>query len=112
MELAAFKGRAPSAPPPTPTGLTTTAGNAQVSLAWNASSGTASYNLYRSVNGGAYSQLNTSPITTTSYTDSGLTNGTPYCYEATAMNSSGETAKSRPVCATPQPPPPPPTLAG
>src|SRR5258708_13045072 len=110
MELAAFKGSAPSAPPPTPTGLTATAGNAQVSLAWNASSGAASYNLYRSVNGGAYSQLNTSPITTTSYTDSGVTNGTPSFYEATAVNSSGESAKSSPICATPPPPPPPPPI--
>jgi hypothetical protein len=101
----------PPPPPPTPTGLTATAGNAQVSLAWSASTGAASYNLYRSVNGGAYSQLNTSPITTTSYTDSGLTNGTPYCYEATAVNSSGESAKSSPACATPQPPPPPPAIS-
>jgi hypothetical protein len=101
----------PPPPPPTLTGLTATAGNVQVSLAWNASCGAASYNLYRSVNGGAYSQLNTSPITTISYTDSGLTNGTPYCYEATAVNSSGESAKSSPVCATPQPPPPPPAIS-
>jgi len=98
-------------PPATPTGLTATAGNAQVSLAWNASSGAASYNLYRSVNGGAYTLLNTSPITTTSYTDSSLTNGTPYCYEATAVNSSGESAKSSPACATPQPPPPSPAIS-
>jgi hypothetical protein len=77
-----------------------------VSLAWNTSSGAASYNLYRSVNGGAYSQLNTSPITTMSYTDTGLTNGTQYCYEVTAVNSSGESAKSAPACATPAPPPP------
>jgi len=63
------------------------------------------------VNGGAYSQLNTSPITPTSYTDSGLTNGTPYCYEETAVNSSGESAKSSPACATPQPPPPPPAIS-
>src|SRR5712664_2617661 len=98
-------------PPATPTGLTATAGNAQVSLAWNASSGAASYNLYRSVNGGAYTLLNTNPITTTSYTDSSLTNGTPYCYEATAVNSSGESAKSSPACATPQPPPPPPAIS-
>jgi hypothetical protein len=112
MELATFKGNTPLGPPPTPTGLTATAGNAQVSLAWNASIGAASYNLYRSVNGGAYSQLNTSPITMTSYTDSSLTNGTPYCYEATAVNSFGESAKSSPVCATPQPPPSPPTPTG
>jgi len=98
-------------PPPTPTGLTATAGNAQVRLAWNASSGAASYNLYRSVNGGAYTQLNTSPITTTSYTDNGLTNGTPYCYEVTAVSSSGESAKSSPACATPQPAPPPPAIS-
>jgi hypothetical protein len=101
----------PPLPPSVPTGLMATAGNTQVSLAWNASTGAASYNLYRSVNGGAYSQLNTSPITTTSYTDSGLTNGTPYCYEATAVNSSGESANSGPACATPQPPPPPPAIA-
>jgi hypothetical protein len=101
----------PPPPPPTPTGLTATAGNAQVRLVWNASSGAASYNLYRSVNGGAYTQLNTSPITTTSYTDNGLTNGSPYCYEVTAVSSSGESAKSTPACATPQPPPPPPAIS-
>jgi fibronectin type 3 domain-containing protein len=112
MEIATFKGNVPSGPPPTPTGLMATAGNAQVSLAWNASTGAASYNLYRSVNGGVYSQLNTSPISTTSYTNSGLTNGTPYCYEVTAVNSSGESSRSSPVCATPQPPPPPPTPTG
>ena len=77
------------------------AGNSQVSLTWNISAGATSYNLYRSVNGGAYSQLNSSPITTTSYTDTGLTNGTQYCYEATAVNSSGESAKSTSACATP-----------
>jgi hypothetical protein len=78
---------------------------------WNASNGAASYNLYRSVNGGAYTRLNTSPITTTSYTDNGLTNGSPYCYEVTAVSSSGESAKSSPACATPQPPPPPPAIS-
>ena len=95
----------------TPTGLTAMAGNSQVSLTWNISAGATSYNLYRSVNGGAYSQLNSSPITTTSYTDTGLTNGTQYCYEATAVNSSGESAKSTSACATPQQPPPPPSMA-
>jgi hypothetical protein len=61
MEIATFKGNAPSGPPPpTPTGLAATAGNAHVSLAWNASTGAASYNLYRSVNGGAYSQVQSS----------------------------------------------------
>src|SRR5437773_400457 len=95
----------------TPTGLTAMVGNSQVSLTWNISAGATSYNLYRSVNGGAYSQLNSSPITTTSYTDTGLTNGTQYCYEATAVNSSGESAKSTSACATPQQPPPPPSMA-
>src|SRR6266436_2018015 len=95
----------------TPTGLTAMAGNSQVSLTWDISAGATSYNLYRSVNGGAYSQLNSSPITTTSYTDTGLTNGTQYCYEATAVNSSGESAKSTSACATPQQPPPPPPMA-
>ena len=43
-----------SAPPP-PTGLTPTAGNAQVALTWNASSGATSYNVKRSTtSGGPY----------------------------------------------------------
>jgi hypothetical protein len=68
-----FNGCGVTSPPPTPSGITATPGNGQVNLSWNPSSGANSYNLFRSVNGGTYSSLNTNPITTTSYGDNGLT---------------------------------------
>src|SRR5215813_13813433 len=63
-------------PPAAPTGLTATPGNAQVSLNWNASSGASSYNVKRSTtNGGPYTTIATG-VTSTSFTNTGLTNGT------------------------------------
>jgi fibronectin type 3 domain-containing protein len=79
--------------PATPTGLTATAGNAQVSLSWTASSGATSYNVKRAtVTGGPYTTV-ASP-TTTSDTDTGLTNGTTYYYVVSAVNSAGQSANS------------------
>jgi fibronectin type 3 domain-containing protein len=104
-----------SAPPQTalplpPTGLTATPGNAQVALNWIASSGATSYNVKRAtVTGGPYTII-ASFISTTSYTDTGLTNGTTYYYVVTAVNSAGESGNSPEVKATPQattPPAPP-----
>jgi Glycoside hydrolase family 44/Fibronectin type III domain len=102
-------------PPPTttipsaPANFTATAGNAQISLAWSASSGATSYNVKRSTtNGGPYSTI-ASP-TTTSYTDKNLTNGTAYFYVVTAVNSAGESSNSSQATATPTAPTsPPPT---
>src|SRR5271157_4304883 len=86
--------------PAAPTGLQATAGNAQISLTWNASSGAASYNVKRSTtNGGPYTTI-ASP-TTASYTDTGLTNGTPYYYVVSAVNSAGESNPSSQATATP-----------
>lgn len=86
--------------PPVPTGLQATAGNAQVSLSWSASSGASSYNVKRATtSGGPYTTVN-SP-TTTGYTDTGLTNGTTYYYVVSAVNSVGESANSSQVSATP-----------
>ena len=92
-------GTGPTAPP-TPTGLTATAGNAQVSLSWNASSGATSYHVKRgTTSGGPYTQIDAP--TTTSYTDTSVTNGTPYYYVVSAVNSAGESANSSEVSATP-----------
>src|SRR6267142_2520485 len=86
--------------PTTPTGLTATAGNAQVMLVWTASTGATSYYLKRSTTtGGPYTQIATQ--TATSYTDMGLTNGTTYYYVVSAVNASGEGANSSQVTATP-----------
>ena len=96
---------APSVSPPAPTNLTATAGDTQVSLIWSASNGATSYNVKRSgTSGGPYTQI--AAPTSTSYTDTALTNGTTYYYVVSAINSTGESANSAQVVAVPNPPPP------
>jgi hypothetical protein len=96
-------GAAPQ-PPPAPTGLTATAGNAQVSLTWTASSGATSYKVKRStVSGGPYTVIAPS-VTATTYTDTGLTNGTTYFYVVSAVNTGGESPNSDQASATPTAP--------
>jgi fibronectin type 3 domain-containing protein len=91
---------APAQPPPAPTGLTATAGNAQVSLTWNASAGAASYHVKRSTtNGTGYTQI--AAPTAVNFADSGLTNGTTYFYLVTALNTAGESGNSNQASATP-----------
>ncbi|MGZ7443104.1 glycoside hydrolase family 6 protein [Paenibacillus sp. TH7-28] len=87
--------------PAAPTGLTATAGNAKVELSWTASSGATSYNVKRATtSGGPYTAVATG-VTATSYTNTGLTNGTTYYYVVSAVNSAGESANSAQVAATP-----------
>jgi fibronectin type 3 domain-containing protein len=86
--------------PPVPVGLAETAGNAQVSLTWSASSGATSYHVKRATtSGGPYTQV--AAPTSTSYTDTSLTNGTTYYYVVSALGSAGESANSAQVTATP-----------
>ena len=87
-------------PPATPSGLTATAGNQQVGLTWSAVTTASSYHVKRgTVSGGPYSTI-ASP-TTTSYTDTSLTNGTAYYYVVSAVNANGESANSSEKSATP-----------
>ncbi|MBI3411176.1 MAG: fibronectin type III domain-containing protein, partial [Planctomycetes bacterium] len=89
--------------PASPTNLTATAGNAQVTLTWTASSGATSYNIYRSTApGGEGATPLVSGVTSTSFTNTGLTNGTTYYYQVTAVNSGGESVKTSEVSARPQ----------
>ncbi|NBC70852.1 hypothetical protein GT003_17775 [Paenibacillus sacheonensis] len=87
--------------PSAPTGLTATGGNAQASLSWSAVSGATSYNVKRSTtSGGSYTNVATG-VTSTSYTNTGLTNGTTYYYVVSAVNSAGEGTNSSQASATP-----------
>ncbi len=90
---------AATAPVP-PLNLTATGGNQQVSLAWTASAGATSYNVKRAPsNGGPYTTV-ASPAGT-SYTDTTVTNGTPYYYVVTAVNAAGQSGNSNQATATP-----------
>ena len=86
--------------PEIPTGLTVTAGNAQVTLSWTAADYATSYNVKRSTaSGGPYTTVGN--VTTMSYVNTGLTNGVTYYYVVTALNAGGESGNSGQVVATP-----------
>jgi len=98
----------PPAPPPAPTGLNATAGNAHVLLSWNAVGGASSYNVKRAtVAGGPYTTIN-SPGTN-SYDDTTAVNGTTYFYVVSAVGAGGEGPNSSEASATPQAAPAAPT---
>jgi beta-galactosidase len=88
------------APPATPTGLAAARDDGQVNLTWTASAGASSYNIKRSTaNNGPYTNVAT--VAGTSFSDSGLTNGTTYYYVVSAVNSGLESGNSTQVSATP-----------
>ncbi len=88
--------------PPAPTGLQATGGNAQVQLTWNAAAGAATYNVKRSTTSGSgYSTIQTG-VTTTSFLDTTVTNGTTYFYVVSGLSSGGlEGPNSAEASATP-----------
>jgi fibronectin type 3 domain-containing protein len=92
-------------PPPVPTGLNGTPGNATASLTWSpvSASDLAGYNLYRgTATGGPYTKVNTSVIGGTSFNDTGLTNGTTYFYVVRSIDTTGnESGNSTQTSAAP-----------
>src|SRR5258706_1377496 len=70
--------------------------NTSISLTWHSASGESGYNVYR--NG---AKVNAPALATSAYTDSGLTPGTTYSYQVTALAANGsESAKSASVSGT------------
>lgn len=64
-------------------------------------SGATGYSVHRSTaSGGPYTTITTNAVGT-SFTDTGLTNGTPYFYIVTATNAGGESGSSNQASATP-----------
>jgi fibronectin type 3 domain-containing protein len=99
-----------SAAPTAPSGLAATAGNGSVSLTWGSVNGVSSYRVYRGTTSGGPYTLAASP-TTTSHTDSALTNGATYYYVVRSFNGTLESANSAQVSATPSVPLPSPDPA-
>ena len=93
---------APAVIPSAPTGISATPGDSQVTIGWTAVDGATGYNIYWSTVPGVTTATG-AEITGTSnpYIQTALTNGTPYYYIVTAVNSLGESAVSSQVSATP-----------
>lgn len=81
-------------PPGQPTGLTATAGNAQLNVSWTVVTGATSYNIYRSSSQGSMgSKIASGP--NTDFADTSVIDGTTYYYyEVTAVNAAGESPAS------------------
>jgi endoglucanase len=81
--------------PAFPTGLSAVAaGSTTANLTWNAVTGATSYNVKRSTNsGGAYTTIATG-VTTTNYTNTGLTVGVKYFYVVSAVVGGVESLNS------------------
>jgi prepilin-type N-terminal cleavage/methylation domain-containing protein len=95
--------------PSAPRNLKATPGNQQITLNWDSplDNGGSAIQYYKIYRGGTY----IASTTNLTYTDTGLTNGTQYCYYVRAVNSVGESPQSNTACATPssqQTPPSPP----
>ncbi|MFB3850588.1 MAG: C25 family cysteine peptidase [Acidobacteriota bacterium] len=96
---------------PKPLSLSADAGNQSATLNWqHPSVAPYGYNIYRSLDGTTFSKINSSLVLypSSSYSDSGLTNGTTYYYYVTSVDSEGfESASSNIAQATPTNPNPP-----
>jgi len=86
--------------PQAPTNLVGLPGDGQAILTWNVSSGATHYNVKRSLTPSGPYTLVAGP-TLPAYTDTGLTNGTPYYYVVSADSAMGESQNSLEVAVTP-----------
>ena len=88
-------------PPAAPASLSATAGNAQITLTWAASTGATNYILKRGISSGNETTTVFSIYSGTSYTDTNLLNGTTYYYIVVASGPGGTSPNSPEASATP-----------
>ena len=88
-------------PPGAPASLSAIPGNAQVQLNWTSVPGVTGYYVFRGTNSGGEDTLVVGNYSGTSYTDSGVVNGTTYYYVVASTNSNGLGPNSPEASATP-----------
>jgi uncharacterized delta-60 repeat protein len=91
---------------PDPPSPNVVAGDEQADISWQAMPNAVAYNVFRSTTSGSgYVQINSSPITGTSYVDTGLTDGVTYYYVLTSVDvENNQSVNSYEANATPAPP--------
>ena len=89
--------------PPAGDELTANA-DSSITITWPASAGATSYNLYRAITAGGEGSTPIATTTQTTYTDKNLSSNVTYFYQITAVNSTGESART-PEDASRTPPP-------
>ena len=102
-EADAIPGVAPTAP----LNLVAIAGNTNITLQWNVPADNggypiSAYRIYRGTISGGEVYIATISSSTTTYLDTGLTNGITYYYKVTAVNAMGESPYSNEASATPR----------
>jgi len=100
--LQTLTGYAPTGPPPPPTSLVAAAGDDSVALAWQNVLGASSYNVLRGAASGSESLTPIGTVSSPTFQDNGVSNGTTYYYEVTAVNPFGQSGVSNEAHATPQ----------
>jgi hypothetical protein len=101
VQITGGNGGAPIVTPAAPAALLASPGENVVPLRWEPSFGATSYAVKRATtSGGTYSTV-ASGITSSSYSDTTVANGTTYFYVVTASNSAGTSGNSPEDSATP-----------
>ena len=93
------------APPGAPTILNLAPGDGQVTVNWTNNLDTDSVIIKRGTHSGSYTSIATNDSITTTFVDTGVTNGTLYYYVVSAVNLAGQSANSAEVSVMPGPPP-------
>lgn len=98
-------------PPAAPANLGATPSQQSVSLTWSAVTGATRYTVQRASSGGGPWTTLASNVTTTSYTDTGLSSQTAYFYQVVATNLYELDSPASPTASATTPPPPDPYAA-